>query len=115
MKLVFSSAAVFSPTLAISACKQESGAYHSYLILRGEGDKSRMFFLGGYTSYRECAEQGVYETANYESEQNIFWTNSDFSYGGYKGSDDWDLNVIEGFVCEHDAQKMSEDHEESTN
>jgi len=105
--LIFKVAALVALAFAISSCKKEDGDYNSYLILRGDDGKSRLFLLGEHASYGDCAEMGVYEAENYKSEQNIFWTNSDFSYGGYKASSDWDSNVIEGFVCENNEVKMS--------
>jgi len=112
--LIFKVAALVALAFAISSCKKEGGDYNSYLILRGDDGKSRLFLLGEHASYGDCAEMGVYEAENYESEQNVFWTNPEFSYGGHKVSEDWDAYVIEGFVCENDAVMMRNNSEESS-
>lgn len=89
---------------ALSSCGDKghdaNGPIKGYLILRRPDGNRAEFYLGGFHANSECVNTLLNEVqASEDDRSNLFWTNADFSYGGYK-QPGWEQNVVLGVRCE---------------
>ncbi|WP_230280507.1 hypothetical protein [Croceicoccus sp. Ery15] len=95
-------AVVAGAALILAGCEMGSdpeGPNEAFLVLRADDGAIRDFYLGGYDTMSECHDILAYEIETAEQDRNSeFWTNPDFTYGGYP-SDGWTRNVIVEAKC----------------
>jgi len=75
------------------------GPYKATLILRANDGSIRDFYIGGSRSQNDCLEILKYEINSAQEHQNQFWTNPDFTYGGFE-EPGWNRNYIVGTRCD---------------
>lgn len=69
------------------------------LTLRADDGTVRDFYLGGYETVADCMDMVASETRSAAADRNDeFWTNPDFSYGGFEEKG-WTRNIVVGGKC----------------
>ncbi len=101
-RMTFKAFATLTIALLLAGCEMGSdpkGLNEAFLVLRADDGTVRDFNLGGYDTMSSCHDILSSESETAEKDRNSeFWTNSDFTYGGYS-SDGWNRNVIIGAKC----------------
>lgn len=94
--------ALLAWALLLAGCEMGSdpqGPNIATISLRADDGIVRDFYLGGYDSVDECLEMVASEAeASAADRNNEFWTNSDYSYGGFQ-QEGWTRNVVVGGKC----------------
>lgn len=88
----------------LSGCRElgtdEKGKFKAYLILKATSGEIREFYLGGYSTLSRCIAVLDNEIDSYERETNgKFFTNTAFTYGGFKTESLRVENQIAGAKC----------------
>lgn len=93
------------PVLAVLAGCGEMGSdpkgpFKAYLNLQGQTGQIENFYLGSYDSLESCIELIEFEAKSYERDQGRkFYTNAEFSYGGFKSDSLPVEHLIVGAQC----------------